>query len=259
MLPLIKNKCLHCRDVHLLFSHLKSSLQKEREVGISCVRFFSLKETSNQGCTYCTPEVTAFGWVEPWLMWDSILTFQALFSMEHFDFAGDSVFLFVCHIWLLQGSGIMLCFRAEPENLEKFYSHHWICPALFSWAEKGVWIHLSAASEIMLTMALIPRFDSGSLTIKLRCYSEKEQPVLPANTSRWLQCVVGRLGGWIVPSLPAHCYITFWRDSQCLSHYRGQLSLCLCAGYSLLHNFTEESIHFIPPFAPMFTDQPWAL
>lgn len=83
-------------------------------------------------------------------MWDPILTLQDLFSMEHFDFAGDSVFLFASHEW--QGTGIMLGIRAESENLQKFYNHQWIYPALFSWAEKWVW-HICVASEILLTMA----------------------------------------------------------------------------------------------------------
>lgn len=184
MLPLIKNRCLNWRDVHMLFSHLKSSLQKEREVGISCMRVLSLKKMSNKGCIYCALEVAAFWWSE--LMWDPIITLQALFSMEHFDFAGDS-FVFVHHIWLLQGTSTIFCFWAESENLDKFYNHHWICPdhpSLPCSVElKSEFDTFVRCSRNPANYGIVPRFSLGSRTVELRWYSEKEQLVLPANTS----------------------------------------------------------------------------
>lgn len=84
------------------------------------------------------------------------------------------------------------------------------------------------------------------------------QPVLPANTSCQLQCVISQLDAWIVPSLPTHCSITFWRDSQCLSHYRGQLSLLLwvedtpCFAISLKRQSTL--FHLLLPYLQISTE-----
>lgn len=161
--------------------------KRSTEAGISCMRFLSLKDTFKKGCICCAPEVAAFWWAEPQLMWDPIMTLQALFSMEHFDFAGDSVFVFVHHIWLLQGTSTIFCFWAESENLEKCYNHHWICPdhpSLPCSVElKSEFDTFVCCSRNPANYGIIPRFGLGSRTVELRCYSEKEQLVLPANTS----------------------------------------------------------------------------
>ena len=54
-------------EMYTCCSHLKS-LQKGREVGISSMRFISLKEKSNKGCFYCAPELSAFWQAETWVM-----------------------------------------------------------------------------------------------------------------------------------------------------------------------------------------------
>lgn len=115
-----------------------------------------------------------------------------------FLIAEDSAFLFAHHIWLLQGTSNMLCFWAESENLEKFYNHHWIFPSPLSLPcaveLKSEFDTFVCCSRNPANHGTIPSFGLGSCAVELRCYSEKEQLVLPANTST--NCSVW-LASWV--------------------------------------------------------------